>query len=104
MNNKAIIFQRQSVGTAAERKAELVRLQRYASTLSLAVMSNYVASGTPNMLTINMLIDVTLAWSQAGHVIVSDLDLLWKGEGLKEAITSLANAGAIVHVLPSRAA
>ena len=104
MNDKAIIFQRKSVGTADEREAELVRLQHYAKTRTLTVMSNYVASGPPNMLTIGLLIDVTLAWSQAGHIIVSDLDLLGKGEGLEGAITSLASAGAVVHVVPGEAA
>jgi hypothetical protein len=67
-------------------------------------MSNYIASGKANMLTIGMLIDVNLAWSQAGNVIVSDLGFCEKLEELEETITFLANAGAVVHVAPGEAA
>ena len=40
MNNKAIIFQREILGTAEERRVEAVRLERYAKARMLTVVSN----------------------------------------------------------------
>jgi hypothetical protein len=99
MNERAIIFQRNSV-PEAPRQEEFARLQSYADQHGFHVMSLYVASGEPNILTINMLIDHSLAWSQAGHIILSTLDHLWKGEGLEEILSRLEFAGAVVHVVP----
>ena len=103
MNGRAIIFQRNSVGRSADREVKLARLE-HTSNQTLKVTSHYLASGTPNILTIAMLIDNSLAVSRAGHIILGDLDLLWKGEGLKEAITLVARAGAVLHVVPGPAA
>jgi hypothetical protein len=99
MNNIAIIFQRDSVPELA-RQEEFARLQSYAEQHEFHVMSLYVASGEPNVLTINMLIDHSLAWSLAGHIILSRLDHLWKGEGLEDVLSRLKFAGAVVHVVP----
>ncbi len=97
MNNRAIIFQRSSVYRLTEREAESQRLSAYAARNGLMLVSIYVASGKPNMLTIDMLVDHCMAWAQPGHVIVADLDHLWIGDGLGIVIERLASAGAIVH-------
>ena len=102
-NDRAIIFQRSSIGTRAAQETELAWLEAYADREGLGVMSVYVASGTPNMLTIKMLIDNSLAWTNAGHIVVADLNRLWDGSGSDEVIALLAYAGAIVHVVPPEA-
>lgn len=61
MNDTAIIFQRSSIGTAQEREAEAARLERYAASRDLKVTALYTASGEPDMLTIDMLINHCMA-------------------------------------------
>lgn len=101
MNNRAIIFQRSSIGSAVDQENEQVRLESYANQKGLKVWSTYVASGEPNLLTVQMLIDHCMAWAKPGHILVSDLSRIWIGSGINDIIASLDYAGAIVHVVPS---
>lgn len=50
-----------------------------------------------------MLIDHCLAREQAGHLILSNLDLLWIGIGLQDVLERLEKADTIVHVVPPQA-
>ncbi|THG36803.1 hypothetical protein [Sphingomonas olei] len=100
MNDIAVIFQRSSIATAKEREAEAARLERYAASRNLKVVSVYVASGEPNMLTIDMLINHCMAREKPGHVIVTALSRLWDGDNPATIISMVERAGAIVHVVP----
>lgn len=103
MNNIAIIFQRSSVGIPQDREEEAARLTDYADRNSLKVVSIYVASGEPNMLTIDMLINGCMAREKPGHVLLAALSRLWIGDDTPEIIAMVEAAGAIVHVVPPEA-
>lgn len=100
MNNLAIIFQRSSVGSLSDRAEEAAKLTAYASRNNLRVASIYVASGEPNMLTVDMLINHCMDREKPGHVLVTALSRLWAGEDAASVIAMVESAGAIVHVLP----
>lgn len=65
------------------------------------MVATYAASGQPNLLTIDMLVDHCIAREQAGHLVLSSLDLLWTGAGLQDVLERLEKADTIVHVVPS---
>ncbi|WP_137787826.1 hypothetical protein [Sphingomonas sp. 3P27F8] len=100
MNDRAAIFQRNTTPLWA-REAEETRLCLYAKGLNLKVVSTYVASGQPNLLTIEMLVGHCITREQAGHLVLSSLDLLWVGAGLQDVLERLEKADTIVHVVPS---
>lgn len=103
MNSMAIIFQRGSVGTSADREEEAARLNTYAEQNDLTVVAAYVASGEPNMLTVDMLINHCMAREKPGHVLVAELSRIWVGEGTARVVAMVGSAGAIVHVVPPEA-
>jgi len=103
MNNIAIIFQRSSVGSLQERQQEAARLNKYADQNGLRTVSIYEASGEPNMLTIDMLINHCMAREKPGHVLLTALSRLWIGDDTPEIIAMVEGAGAIVHVVPPEA-
>ncbi len=101
MNSRAIIFQRNSIGSKAEQEAELAKLEAYANDEGLEIMAVYVASNAPHMLSIQMLIGHCMDWAKPGHIVVTDLSRLWIGPNTNEIVAMLASAGAIVHVVPN---
>lgn len=103
MNNVAIIFQRSSVGSQQDREEEAARLNAYADENCLKVASIYVASGEPNMLTIDMLINHCMAREKPGHVLVAALSRFWVGDGTADVVAMVEAAGAVVHVVPAEA-
>lgn len=94
----AIIFQRSSVGSLQDREEEAARLTDYADRHGLRVVSIYVASGEPNILTIDMLINHCMAREKPGHVLLTAVSCLWIGDDTPEIIAMVEAAGAIVHV------
>lgn len=102
MNVRAVLFQRNTTPLQV-REAEGRRLEAYAAVQGLHHVSTYVASGQPNGLTIDMLIDHCLAREQAAHLILASLDLLWMGMGLQDVLERLEEADTIIHVVPPEA-
>jgi hypothetical protein len=103
MNNIAIIFQRSSVGSPQERQQEAARLSDSADRKGWQVVSIYEASGEPNILTIDMLINHCIAREKPEHVLLTALSRLWIGDDMPEIIAMVEAAGAIVHVVPPEA-
>jgi hypothetical protein len=100
MNGRAVIFQRDTLPLQL-RGPEERYLEAYARARGLRRVSTYVASGQQYFLTIDVLIDHCLLREQAGHLILSDLSLLWTGEGLQDVLDRLKKADTILHVVPS---
>lgn len=102
MNYIANIFQRSSCGSPQERQQEAARLTDYADRNGLRVVSIYLATGEPNMLTIDMLINGCMAREKCGHVLLAALSRLWIGDDTPEAIGMVEAAGESTLLLHRR--